>query len=101
MPTEETGRSRFGYYGDEPTEGGVHKVEEREKNRTVGPGRHSTPGVPGPQERLLDISELVRNVGMRYTHHFALPPTKQPDFETTKPIVGEITLTNAGGILHL
>jgi uncharacterized protein len=102
METEETGRSRFSYFGDEPTEGGVHKVGEREKQRTQAtPGRYSTPGVPGPEEKLLDISELVRHVGMRYTHHFALPPSKTPDFETTQPIMGDVTLTNAGGILHL
>ena len=38
---------------------------------------------------------------MRYTHEFRLPPTIQPDFTTTAPIIGEVTLTNAGGILHL
>ncbi|MDX1932090.1 MAG: DUF177 domain-containing protein [Capsulimonadales bacterium] len=97
MRTEESGRSRFGYYGDEPTEGGVHTVEEKGR----AGGVRSTPGVPGPAARLLDISELVRHVGMRYTHRFALPPERQPDFVTTDPITGEITLTNAGGTLHL
>jgi uncharacterized protein len=50
---------------------------------------------------LLDISELVRNVGMRYVHRFRIPPTKERDFEAVTPIEGEVTLTNTGAALLL
>lgn len=92
-------RSRFSYHGDEPEEGGVTSVQP--KGSRQGGGRASTPGVPGPEERLLDISELVRNVGMRYTHRIGIPPGGIPDLPTAKPIVGEVTLTNTGALLLL
>jgi uncharacterized metal-binding protein YceD (DUF177 family) len=93
--------SRFSYHSaddDEPLEGGVHST--RPANTTTK-GNHTTPGVPGPEERLLDISELVRNVGMQYTHRFRIPPQTEEDFEPVAPLEGQITLTNTGEILLL
>lgn len=70
MSSEQNSGSRFGYYGDEPTEGGVTSV--RPKN---GAGmRPSSNGIPGPEEKLLDISEITRTMGMHYRHQFRLPP---------------------------
>jgi uncharacterized metal-binding protein YceD (DUF177 family) len=87
--------SRFAYHGDELTEGGVRST------RGAKGTSHSTPGIPGPEERQLDISELVRNVGMHYTHQFAIPPRQEEDFDPVAPLEGEITLTNTGGLLLL
>ena len=58
-------------------------------------------GVPGPAERLLDISEIARTVGMRYTHRFHIPPYAADDIEYAAPLDGEITLSNTGGLLLL
>jgi uncharacterized metal-binding protein YceD (DUF177 family) len=102
--------SRFSYHGDEPTEGGVHSVGDAagRKARTGGatgaggPRGNSEggrPGVPGPEERLLDITELVHNVGMRYRHHFELEPYVEGDLDVAEPAVGDITLTNTGAAL--
>jgi len=88
-------RSRFAYHGDASDEGGVRGL------RTKAGGHPSSSGVPGPEERLLDISELARSVGMRYTHAFRLPPAKEKDFEVVAPIEGEVTLTNTGAALGL
>lgn len=88
--------SRFAYHGDDdPGEGGVHSTTKKTAN-----GR--TAGAPGPEERRLDISELARTVGMRYTHHFDIPPrSAEGDFQPETPLVGKITLTNTGAILLL
>jgi len=117
------GATRFGYFGDEPTEGGVRSVDPRpengaaaseraEKEKKAGhvggasglgaPRGSSTggrPGEPGPQERLLDITELVNNVGMRYRHRFELPPYQEGDLDVAEPAVGELVLTNTGAVL--
>jgi uncharacterized protein len=98
MRGAEKSRSRFSHHGDEPDVGGVRGV--RTKGATTG-GHPTSAGVPGPEERLLDISELVRNVGMRYTHRFRIPPTHESDFEAVAPIEGEVTLTNTGAALLL
>jgi uncharacterized metal-binding protein YceD (DUF177 family) len=102
----ETPRSRFAYHGDTPEIGGVTSVVKEPQRESQSKGgtinrRPSSPGVPRPEERLLDISELARTVGMRYTHRFAIPAHEIPDFDTATPIIGEITLTNAGDILIL
>ncbi len=82
--------SRFAYHTEtEPEEGGV---------RATG---RSASGAPGPAERLLDISELARSLGMRYTHRFHIPPYPESDIEYAAPLDGEITLTNTGAILLL
>ncbi|GAB4459220.1 MAG: hypothetical protein OHK0029_21500 [Armatimonadaceae bacterium] len=113
---EETTRSRFSYFGDEPEIGGVTSArssDEKEKEKPAKPTvrgnrdsrmatrRPENSGAPGPEERLLDISELVRNVGMRYTHKFRIPPHEIPEFDTAAPVEGEITLTNTGDVLLL
>lgn len=90
--------SRFAYHGDEPTEGGVRSTRQ---GSNTAKGSPSTNGVPGPEERQLEISELVRNVGMHYTHRFAIPPKKEEDFDPATPMEGEITLTNTGAVLLL
>jgi uncharacterized metal-binding protein YceD (DUF177 family) len=90
--------SRFAYHGDEPTEGGVRSTRT---GSNTAKGSPSTNGVPGPEERQLDISELVRNVGMHYTHRFAIPPQKVEDLDPVAPLEGEITLTNTGAVLLL
>jgi uncharacterized metal-binding protein YceD (DUF177 family) len=92
------GRSRFTYHGDEPEEGGVTSVQPKGQRQA---GRPASPGVPGPEERLLDISELVRNIGMRYTHRIGIPPGDLPDLPTATPITGQVTLTNTGALLLL
>ena len=100
--------SRFSYHGDEPTEGGVLSVATRPHRE--GDGSAASPyrevrgraaGVPGPEERLLDISELARTVGMHYTHRFAFPPAAEDELETVASTVGTISLTNAGEALLL
>ena len=100
--------TRFSYHGDEPTEGGVLSVATRAHRE--GDGSANSPfrdvrgraaGVPGPEERLLDISELARTVGMHYTHQFAFPPAVEGELETVTPTVGTIRLTNAGEALLL
>lgn len=89
---EEGRSSRFAFrVADElPAEGGVRSSA----------GRAGT-GAPGPGERLLDISELARTVGMRYTHRFQIPPYSADDIVFAAPLVGEITLSNTGGLLLL
>jgi uncharacterized metal-binding protein YceD (DUF177 family) len=64
----------------------------------VGTGRS---GAPGPEERLLDITEIVRNVGMRYRHVFRIPPFQLGDMDAAAPVEGELTLTNGGAALLL
>ena len=99
--------SRFTYHTEvEPEEGGVRSVEAVTKpprqQRTGAGSVASIPaasGIPGPAERLLDISELVRNVGMRYTHRFNVPPHPADFVEYVAPLVGEVTLTNTGAVL--
>lgn len=87
----ERSASRFAYHGDDlALEGGVQAVGKR-------PGA----GAPGPEERLLDISELARTVGMRYTHHFHIPPRAEDDLDLAAPLDGALTLTNTGGLLLL
>ena len=93
-------RSRFSYFGDEESEGGVQSVQPARE----GPGSRtqSKPaGTPGPAEKLLDISEIARTLGMRYTHHFSFPAGREGDMETVTPTVGSVTLTNAGAALLL
>ena len=111
LSENETTRSRFSYYSDddEPQEGGVRTVSPAAPSRKSGintstpaPGsRSSAIGLPGLSEKLLDVSELARTVGMHYTHKFSFPPGPQDDLEAVTPIVGQITLTNTGGILLL
>lgn len=99
--------SRFSYHTEiEPEEGGVRSVEAvplSQQRPAVGRGGavaiSAVPGVPGPAERLLDISELVRNVGMRYTHRFEIAPYPADFVEYVAPLVGEVTLTNTGAVL--
>lgn len=107
--TERSG-SRFSYYSDdEPQEGGVRAVAPTAPSRKsgsnssapVGGSRSSATGAPGPAEKMLDISELARTIGMHYTHRFSFPPGPQDDLEAVTPIVGKITLTNTGAILLL
>lgn len=107
--------SRFAYHGDDdlPAEGGVRSVPAaREKGSNTAGGTSVTGqgggrphpavnGVPGPEERLLDISELVRTIGMHYRHRFQLPAGDEKDFIAVSPIEGEVTLTNTGAILLL
>jgi len=92
----ETSTSRFAHHGDEPEIGGV---------RSTSPAkRPAANGVPGPEERLLDISEIIRHVGMRYTHQFRIPPTEDGSEEgitLAGPMEGQITLTNTGAALLL
>lgn len=84
--------SRFGYLGSAPTSGGVRKADAR---------RGGPAGVPGPAERLLDVSEMARTVGMRYTHRFDIPPYAAEGVTFAGPLQGEITLSNTGGVLLL
>ena len=79
---------RFRYHAeDEPSEGGVRGA--------------SKAGAPGVAERLLDISELARTLGMQYTHRFHIPPWPEDDIEFVAPLDGEIMLTNTGAVLLL
>ena len=94
-------RSRFATYGgdDEPEEGGVRAVST--SGGRPSRGHAASNGVPGPEALLLDITELVRNVGMHYVHHFALPADYEPDLSAAEPIAGKLTLTNTGAALIL
>lgn len=90
--------SRFSYHtDDDPGEGGVTSVNPTGR-RSSG---HANNGIPGPAETLLDVSELVRTVGMRYTHHFAIPSTAIEDLGAVTTVRGEVTLTNTGAALLL
>jgi uncharacterized protein len=85
------GAARFAYHTDDDTpEGGVRR-----------PGARTATGAPGPGERLLDISEIARTVGMRYTHRFHIPPHAADDIDFAAPLGGEITLSNTGALLLL
>jgi uncharacterized metal-binding protein YceD (DUF177 family) len=109
------GASRFSYDIDtEPEEGGVRAVGsnnpdtrgsdgETRSARLGGAARPgpSGAGAPGPAERLLDISELARSVGMRYTHRFDIPAHPADYIEYAGPLVGQVTLTNTGAALLL
>lgn len=97
--------SRLNYLGNDAPGGG-----KRSRKSGAGPRtRHEPPqpsvnGVPGPEARRLDISEIIRTVGMHYRHRFAVPP--DPDIPATElsataPTTGELTLTNAGEALIL
>ena len=94
--------SRFAFHtgaDDEPMEGGVRAVSTS-KGRSAR-GHAASNGVPGPEATLLDITELVRSVGMHYVHHFALPADYEPDLPAAEPITGSVTLTNTGAALLL
>jgi uncharacterized metal-binding protein YceD (DUF177 family) len=94
--------SRFAYHtgvDDQPLEGGVRAATPNK--RAPGKPHAATNGVPGPEETLLDITELVRNVGMQYVHTFAIPADYEPELSAVAPIVGRVTLTNAGATLLL
>ena len=106
--------SRFTYFGGSdsddgiPESGGVYSVatEKPATRSTVGINPNAGPrpasnGVPGPGERLLDISELARTVGMHYVHHFEIPPLEGAEEGLTlaAPMKGEIKLTNTGAVL--
>ena len=90
--TEEFTPSRFVYHteDDDPGEGGVVST------RFMPSGRA---GEPSPEDLLLDISELARTTGMRYTHNFALAPRSADFAEMVSPQTGVITLTNSGAAL--
>lgn len=94
-------RSRFATFGvdDEPEEGGVHAVST--SGGRYPRGHAASNGVPGPEALLLDITELVRNVGMHYVHTFSLPSGYEPDIAAAEPIDGKLTLTNTGAALIL
>jgi uncharacterized protein len=99
--------SRFSYHTEiEPEEGGVRSVtapKPPQQRPSAGSGGtaavSAASGAPGPAERLLDISELVRSIGMRYTHRFDIPPHPADFVEYVAPLVGEITLSNTGAVL--
>lgn len=64
----------------------------------------SANGVPGPEARRLDIAEIIRTVGMRYRHAFAIPADPDAgelELRTAAPTVGDVTLTNTGAALLL
>jgi len=73
------------------------------------PRRPETPppasnGVPGPESRRIDIGEIIRTVGMRYTHVFAVVPDPEldgADLRVDVPTSGDFTLTNTGAALIL
>ena len=106
-------RSRFAYHSElEPVEGGVSAVPaasdggDTPGQNTRKPGRGSNgtasaTGLPNPEDRLLDISEIARNVGQYYTHHFSLSHRAGDELDTETPITGEVTLTNSGAALIL
>lgn len=104
--------SRFAYHGTEPAEGGVHSAAPKSRSSNGGSGggahlnagpRQASNGVPGPEERLLDISEITRNVGMRYTHRFRIPPVSgaEEGLSLAGPMEGQLTFTNTGAALLL
>lgn len=86
MNRSQESSSRFTFHGDEPEEGGVTSVR-------------SKTGEPGPEERLLDISEIVRTIGMHYTYRFRIPPWDDAEFPAVAPTIGEVEITNAGEAL--
>jgi uncharacterized metal-binding protein YceD (DUF177 family) len=101
--------SRFSYFGSGESEsGGVYSVATSKPsgkttgapNVNVGP-RPASNGIPGPGERLLDISELARTIGMHYVHHFQIPPLDGAEEGLTLagPMEGQIRLTNTGAVL--
>ncbi len=101
--------SRFSYFGNDETEpGGVYSVAASKPssksggNANLNPGpRPASNGIPGPGERLLDISELARTVGMHYVHRFQIPPAEGSEEGLTLagPMEGQIRLTNTGAVL--
>jgi uncharacterized metal-binding protein YceD (DUF177 family) len=103
----EQGSSRFSYFGsDESETGGVYSVAASKPaskpNGTPGAGpRPASNGIPGPGERLLDISELARTIGMHYVHRFQIPPLEGAEEGLTlaAPMEGQIRLTNTGAVL--
>ncbi|MES2463683.1 MAG: DUF177 domain-containing protein [Armatimonadota bacterium] len=101
--------SRFAYFGNgEPESGGVYSVGAAKPsvkpggtpNLNAGP-RPASNGIPGPGERLLDISELARTIGMHYVHRFQIPPLDGAEEGLTLagPMEGQIRLTNTGAVL--
>ncbi|MBC8101216.1 MAG: DUF177 domain-containing protein [Cytophagales bacterium] len=102
--------SRFSYFdtGDAPETGGVHSTfpPASTPRPGVNPAANQGPrpaanGAPGPEERLLEISELARNIGMHYVHRFQIPPVAgaEEDLSLAGPMEGTITLTNTGAVL--
>lgn len=90
--------SRFSYHtDDDPGEGGVTSVGPMGRRGTS----HTNNGIPGPAELLLDVSELARTLGMRYTHHFAIPADAIADLGAVTAVTGDVTLTNTGAALLL
>lgn len=103
--------SRFSYFGSDDFEsesGGVYSVTTSKSpnkhgnapNPSTG-ARPATNGIPGPGERLLDISELARTIGMHYVHRFQIPPLEGAEEGLTLagPMEGKIKLTNTGAVL--
>ena len=102
--------SRLSYLGDGSDSAPVGKGG---KTRTSPPRPRppATPlpadnGVPGPEAPRLDISEVIRTIGMQYRHKFALPPSAfvtgdATDLNAARTVAGEVILTNAGEALLL
>jgi uncharacterized metal-binding protein YceD (DUF177 family) len=103
--------SRFSSFGSDDFEsesGGVYSVSTVKSSNKHGNApnpstgaRPATNGIPGPGERLLDISELARTIGMHYVHRFQIPPLEGAEEGLTLagPMEGKITLTNTGAVL--
>lgn len=98
--------SRLSYLGAETASGGKAAKPKPAKPRVLATPHPSYNGVPGPEEPLLDIAEVIRTPGMQYRHKFAVPPAalggQEPGtLSAVTAAVGEMTLTNAGEALVL
>ncbi|MFM7322108.1 MAG: YceD family protein, partial [Armatimonadota bacterium] len=74
------------------------------KPRRVEAPAPASNGVPGPESRRIDIGEIIRTVGMRYTHSFSVLPDPEldgADLRVDVPTHGDLTLTNTGAALIL
>jgi uncharacterized metal-binding protein YceD (DUF177 family) len=100
--------SRFSYFGsDDSDSGGVYSVSTTKTSAKQNSTPHqighrpASNGVPGPGERLLDISELARTIGMHYVHQFQVLPLEGAEEGLTLagPMEGQIRITNTGAVL--
>ena len=110
--------SRFNFTqpDDEPLEGGVRSVVTSSHSSHSSHSTHSLQeggtkssefiskslsanGTPGPAETKLDLTELLHNLGMRYTHVFAIPGDALDDLKSVTPFSGSVLINNAGAAL--
>lgn len=96
--------SRLGYLSDRGPGGRKPGANRSGASSHRNPPSPASNGVPGPEARRIDIGEVIRTVGMRYQHTFAVVPDPEldgPELASGVPTTGNFVLSNTGAALLL